>query len=81
MQLKLRLQQILKREEEDRRWQEQAYKHLLGLQLERHKINSADKLTEEEIWKVQKPIEVLNLEAHKTEQSRIHMQKQILAMV
>ena len=31
MQLKLRLNQILKKEEDERRWQEQAYKHLLGL--------------------------------------------------
>lgn len=38
-------------------------------------------MTEEQIWKVQKPIELMNLEAHKSEQTRMHMQKQILNMI
>ena len=77
----MKLKAILKKEEEDKRWHEQAYKHLLGLQMERHKINHNDLLTEEEIWKAQKPIEQLNLQTHKGEHVRLHMQKQILDMV
>ena len=49
--------------------------------MERHKINSTDLMTEETIWKTQKPVEVASLQNYKNEHMRMHMQKQILELV